>query len=528
MALTSAERQKRYRQKKKGDSVYMAKERARQKKNYVKIECMSAKVKNKRRQDGLKRWKKWKSNKIHAEDNSTGPASIPIDGQSADDQIHPSAQPYDPRNRTRKRISRAVSEANRKIKKLEKENTDLKKNADKYRKRYERQNSASKAPPTTVLFEDFVNEIQASPMSAVKKDLTTMGLSTKNVPKNILKKLVFNESVITELQVCRKLDSDKKGSTLNRILSGKVMKKYRLHNMSRKKFNFSATRKDQCPLSQSQTARLCRNQVIYNLKKSVTDFFECDDVTLMCPGKKDAVKVGSVKVQKRLLNDYMKNVYAKFCSEFPFQKLSYTTFTRMRPTYVKLVNFFSRNACLCKYHQNYALPIECIHNLGIKITSKDPEYFLRWISTECGTGKEDIIVFLKSLCPDNLPNNIVFSMWDSVVDEKGKKKVKVVSVSNTQNDFFKHFAECHDSFSGHSMRVANQFSAVKSLKSLISSKEALVQMDFAENYTCVSLDEIQSAYWGQTQVTIHPIVVYLGCEEAGKPQYMTFVLCLVN
>ena len=30
----------------------------------------------------------------------------------------------------------------------------------------------------------------------------------------------------------------------------------------------------------------------------------------------------------------------------------------------------------------------------------------------------------------------------------------------------------------------------------------MVQMDFAENYTCVYQDEVQSAHWRQTQVTI--------------------------
>ena len=33
-------------------------------------------------------------------------------------------------------------------------------------------------------------------------------------------------------------------------------------------------------------------------------------------------------------------------------------------------------------------------------------------------------------------------------------------------------------------------------------------MDFAENFSCRSLDEIQTAYWNQTSVTIHPVVAY--------------------
>ena len=33
-------------------------------------------------------------------------------------------------------------------------------------------------------------------------------------------------------------------------------------------------------------------------------------------------------------------------------------------------------------------------------------------------------------------------------------------------------------------------------------------MDFAENYSCKSLEKVQSAYFNQTSVTLHPVVVY--------------------
>ena len=33
-------------------------------------------------------------------------------------------------------------------------------------------------------------------------------------------------------------------------------------------------------------------------------------------------------------------------------------------------------------------------------------------------------------------------------------------------------------------------------------------MDFAENYGCASVEEITSAYWNTTMVTLHPAIVY--------------------
>ena len=36
-------------------------------------------------------------------------------------------------------------------------------------------------------------------------------------------------------------------------------------------------------------------------------------------------------------------------------------------------------------------------------------------------------------------------------------------------------------------------------------------LDFAENYTCIHQDEIQSAHWYHDMLTIHPIVSYFRC-----------------
>ena len=38
-------------------------------------------------------------------------------------------------------------------------------------------------------------------------------------------------------------------------------------------------------------------------------------------------------------------------------------------------------------------------------------------------------------------------------------------------------------------------------------------MDFAENYTCQSIEEIQSAYWNTSMVTLHPALVYYRSED---------------
>ena len=49
----------------------------------------------------------------------------------------------------------------------------------------------------------------------------------------------------------------------------------------------------------------------------------------------------------------------------------------------------------------------------------------------------------------------------------------------------------------------------------LSPDEALVQVDFAENYSCRYQDEVQAAHWDQQQVTVFPIVIWTStsCES---------------
>ena len=48
-------------------------------------------------------------------------------------------------------------------------------------------------------------------------------------------------------------------------------------------------------------------------------------------------------------------------------------------------------------------------------------------------------------------------------------------------------------------------------------------MDFAEDYRHRSQNEIQSAYWSPTQITIHPVVIYFKQPGAQKSSHRSFV-----
>jgi peptidyl-tRNA hydrolase len=77
-------------------------------------------------------------------------------------------------------------------------------------------------------------------------------------------------------------------------------------------------------------------------------------------------------------------------------------------------------------------------------------------------------------------------------------------------------------FKGHVNRVYKQYEEIKRLKENLPTNHLLVQMDFAENYSCKSVEEIQTAYWNQTGVTLHPVVVYY--KKNGETQHKSYVV----
>ena len=85
----------------------------------------------------------------------------------------------------------------------------------------------------------------------------------------------------------------------------------------------------------------------------IIEFLERDDNSRMMSGKKDFKTLrgnkgqGKEKKQRRISNDYMKNLHEKYLAEFPERKIFLTMFCHFLPAYLLLVNFASQNVCLC-------------------------------------------------------------------------------------------------------------------------------------------------------------------------------------
>ena len=73
--------------------------------------------------------------------------------------------------------------------------------------------------------------------------------------------------------------------------------------------------------------------------------------------------------------------------------------------------------------------------------------------------------------------------------------------------------------------AAKQADYSKYLKGNLKSGECLIHLDFAENYSFVVQDAVQSFYWTNSQSTIHPVCAYY-LDESGNLTHKSF--CIIS
>ena len=124
-----------------------------------------------------------------------------------------------------------------------------------------------------------------------------------------IKKLLFAETISREIQEAGKEKKNRKQS-IRSMVSGNILKKYRLIGDATTKTN-TDRRKLSKVKSKVVNPTKSKRGFEPKLYKTVVDFYYRGDVSTALPGKRDAKKVKQEKprIQKRVLNDYLSNLY---------------------------------------------------------------------------------------------------------------------------------------------------------------------------------------------------------------------------
>ena len=209
---------------------------------------------------------------------------------------------------------------------LKKEIEDLKcqlanerRNSDVKRKRLSRLNITPKASFLT-------------PSSKAKKILSHTKIS--GGIKNVQRQLTFHYAILEELKINIKKKIKNKTISLKSIQAGKVLKKYRLKSEFCKAVQIThpkVTQKKKSKYSQ--------------WVNQVKDFVLRSDNSVIQNGQKNTITLNKIKKQKYLLKDTIENLFKKFVSETNFT-MSFTTFWRMKPFWVRQPKEYDRPTCL--------------------------------------------------------------------------------------------------------------------------------------------------------------------------------------
>lgn len=388
---------------------------------------------------------------------------------------------------------RTVKKQKHKIQKMEKIINQLQKKIQRSRRREERASQKTADTPTRNV------------------DELTRGCP---VTAEVRKRLLFGEVLTTQLKdTVEKLPKNsKQREAFQKCVSGNRIKKHRLNNMA-KQFLHKNKNNDNIIISNRRHPTfLITNQI----REEIHKFFERDDVSRMCPGKKDCLKENK---QKRLLLETVKNLHPQFCAETGI-RVSYSTLLREKPYWVVPPTKWDRDTCLCVRHENFEYKLNKLNRLG-ELPHNSTSQCIKAYS--CDTTSYDCMLGLCGDCKEikmesgSNEDTVQYFQWQVTKEDriiKGEKKTvkltKKVTVTSTVKKLKMSLAADISPMKKHVYGISENLKAKRELKDNLKETELMIQIDFAENYMTKYAKEIQSVRFGASkgQLSIHTGVFY--------------------
>lgn len=509
MVKSRAEIQKAYRQrlKEKNNNEYLSKERERRRRTYVENQLLSEEKRverNKKNREYLRLYRQRKrelvqQNNRNQEDvvESSGYESAHVEPQN---RLNVRLNFHNRANGPKMRVAKELRKTKQELKALKETHENLKRKYRSTMRSIQRKNKKT-------------DKQEDTPKSKAKRLVEKLNL-TREQSTSVRKELVFANAICDEIRSAAHKAPVKAKKILQNLVAGNVLKKYRLLQKFGEKTGMSRNKLSKVRSKSVNIGSLTRIRETTKMRQKVIEFLERDENSRNMPGKGDFTKSETgEKKQTRVLTDYLSSLYHKFMSENPDAKLSFTSFTRIRPARIRLTSMITRDTCLCTKHQNMSLTLKSLKSVNI----------------ECSINGEKMIDQKERLIQEAekaLSSDIAVGQWKRVETEvKGQKKsvMKVVNITMKPDEFMSHLKTQIEDFDQHVIRIKTQYSEMKNLKENLPDNHCIIHMDFSENYSCKSVQEIQSAYWNQTAVTLHPVVVYYRKDGSDKIQHKSYV-----
>ena len=179
-----------------------------------------------------------------------------------------------------------------------------------------------------------------------------------------------------------------------------------------------------------------------------------------------------------------------------------------------------RNVCVCRQHQNMALILEALHKFDENfpayahelpqtlVCNSDNDFCWNNI---CGSCKDaQLYKDLYNLNNDDCDKNVQWYQWEKVPGPNGKEYLEKTLKKGSVSAMYDAACAMLPSFLLHYFIKQQQVNAYEDHKNQVQydSELAVLQIDFAENFSTLWQDEVQSAHWNKKQITVFTSVTW--------------------
>jgi hypothetical protein len=333
MALTNAERQRKFREKRDSDIARRTDYLRKKKEKYLQ-DLASGKRKlvsdlsDRSKRSQRKQWRD--QQKRHREKGKSAPLIL-------SPPQTPEPGPSHQQISSRKRRERSRAKCYRDNEKLREELNKEKKKTSKYIKRWIREREKHKGKVETPrtktkrLLRGFQFKMQTN--------------EDRKRKQNVKRTLLFHFAMKEALKQKYKESSNKFKKSLSEMATSSVLRKYGFIGKTRK-----------C-IGMHNAATKNRDNLLTKRKRldqEIHSFFERDENSRVTPGIKQTITVRKMKKQKRLLTASLQELYDRYVTETK-EKISYSSFCRRKPFWVIAPKESDRETCACKLHENTQL-----------------------------------------------------------------------------------------------------------------------------------------------------------------------------
>ena len=197
----------------------------------------------------------------------------------------------------------------------------------------------------------------------------------------------------------------------------------------------------------------------------------------------------------------LSEVYQLIKQENPDKKIGKSKFSSLRPGHVQLSSQMPRNVCICRHHRNMILILEALPHKLDEIFPVYSELIKLWyavISDFCWNNScencKDALLFKSLYCLNYLDDkNVEWYQWEKVPGPNGKEYLEKVLKKGTALELYDAACTIWPSFLLHYFIKQKQANAYEDHKSQVQndSELAVLQIDFAENFSTLWQDEVQ-------------------------------------